>query len=61
MKIKADKRNANRGSLRGKRLVEQSLAELGAGRSILVDKAGNIIAGNTTHAAAVPDSKDPQH
>jgi DNA modification methylase len=50
--LKFDKRNANRGTDRGRALLEQSIKELGAGRSILVDKDGNVIAGNKTLEAA---------
>jgi len=52
MKLKADKHNANKGTKRGRALVEKSLKDLGAGRSILADKDGNIIAGNKTFEAA---------
>lgn len=44
--------NANKGTQRGSYLLEQSLHSHGAGRSILVDKAGRIIAGNKTAEAA---------
>ena len=47
-----DEHNANKGTERGKELLEQSVTELGAGRSILSDKNGQIIAGNKTLAAA---------
>ena len=47
-----DKHNANKGTERGRELLEQSVTELGAGRSILSDKKGKIIAGNKTLAAA---------
>jgi DNA modification methylase len=50
--LKFDKHNANKGTERGKELLEQSVTELGAGRSILSDKNGQIIAGNKTLAAA---------
>lgn len=50
--LKLDKHNANLGTERGKELLDQSIKELGAGRSILVDKEGNVIAGNKTLAAA---------
>jgi len=50
--LKFDEHNANKGTERGKELLEQSIKELGAGRSILVDKDGNVIAGNKTLAAA---------
>lgn len=48
-----DVRNANAGTERGRAMVEESLRRFGAGRSILTDKHGRIIAGNTTHEAAV--------
>jgi hypothetical protein len=48
-----DSRNANAGTERGRAMVEESLRRYGAGRSILVDRHGRIIAGNTTHEAAV--------
>ncbi|MHC4361440.1 MAG: ParB N-terminal domain-containing protein, partial [Planctomycetota bacterium] len=48
-----DRRNANKGTQPGLRALDKSLRELGAGRSILVDKNGEIIAGNkTTERAA---------
>lgn len=50
--IQPDNHNANRGTKRGRDLLRQSLKELGAGRSILLDRGGNIIAGNKTFEAA---------
>ena len=50
--IKPDVKNANRGTERGRYMVEASLRETGAGRSILLDKDGRIIAGNKTFEAA---------
>lgn len=47
-----DNINANRGTQRGVSMLEKSLREYGAGRSVLVDKAGRIIAGNKTIEAA---------
>lgn len=48
-----DNRNANRGTQRGRGLLEKSLRNYGAGRSILLDRNGRIIAGNkTTEVAA---------
>lgn len=44
--------NANKGTARGSAMLEKSLREYGAGRSVLVDKAGRIIAGNKTIEAA---------
>jgi DNA modification methylase len=50
--LKPDKRNANKGTERGRRFIEQSLKRYGAGRSILLDRKGNIIAGNKTAEGA---------
>lgn len=47
-----DDRNLNKGTERGRELIEKSLRQFGAGRSILVDKNNRIIAGNKTHANA---------
>lgn len=46
--LKSDTRNANRGTTRGRDLLKKSLKEHGAGRSVLADRDGNIIAGNKT-------------
>jgi len=43
-----DTGNANAGTQRGRYMVESSLRETGAGRSIVVDREGRIIAGNKT-------------
>ena len=43
-----DSRNANRGTDRGRDALAQSLRELGAGRAVLVDQEGTILAGNKT-------------
>lgn len=43
-----DDRNANKGTEYGQHLIEKSLREFGAGRSILLDKNNRIIAGNKT-------------
>lgn len=51
--LKPDTRNANKGTQRGLGMVEKSLRNYGAGRSILVDADGNVIAGNKTLEAAV--------
>lgn len=51
-KYHQDKRNANKGTDRGREALKQSLARLGAGRSVLVDKHGVTIAGNKTLEAA---------
>lgn len=44
--LSQDNRNANRGSKAGSELIQRSLKEYGAGRSILIDRDGRIIAGN---------------
>jgi hypothetical protein len=46
-----DPKNANRGTERGRHLLETSLSQLGAGRSIVADANGIILAGNKTYAA----------
>jgi DNA modification methylase len=43
-----DAKNANKGTARGNAMIEKSLRDYGAGRSILLDKHGAIIAGNKT-------------
>lgn len=50
-----DNLNANRGTEYGTHLLEKSFRELGAGRSLLLDKNNRIIAGNksTETAAAI--------
>jgi hypothetical protein len=48
----ADDINANAGTARGLDMVQNSLQEYGAGRSILLDRNGRIIAGNKTIEAA---------
>ena len=50
-----DAKNANRGTERGSQMIENSLRHYGAGRSILIDKNGRIIAGNKTaeHAGCI--------
>ena len=47
-----DTHNANKGTERGRAMLEASLEQNGAGRSILIDKHGNVIAGNKTLEAA---------
>lgn len=51
--LKPDTRNANKGTQRGRGMVEASLREVGAGRSIVADKDGRVIAGNKTLEAAI--------
>ena len=48
-----DKINFNKGNEQGQQLMERSFKELGAGRSILLDRNGNIIAGNKSQQAAI--------
>jgi DNA modification methylase len=46
--LTADPKNANRGTDRGRAALERSLREYGAGRAVLIDRHGRIIAGNKT-------------
>ena len=48
-----DDLNANKGTEYGQHLIEKSFRELGAGRSILLDKNNKIIAGNKSTETAV--------
>jgi hypothetical protein len=47
-----DPQNANPGTARGRELVEASIRNYGAGRSVLADKHGRMIAGHKTVAGA---------
>lgn len=47
-----DSKNANRGTERGRGMLEASLRKYGAGRSVLADKHGALIAGNKTVESA---------
>ncbi len=51
--LKQDDHNFNNGTAAGKKLMEKSFAQFGAGRSILVDKENRIIAGNKSQLAAM--------
>ena len=48
-----DLNNANAGNERGSQMLENSLHKVGAGRSLVSDKDGYIVAGNKTLQAAV--------
>jgi DNA modification methylase len=48
-----DEKNANKGTKRGRELLEASLERYGAGRSVVVDRHNRVIAGNKTVEAAV--------
>lgn len=48
-----DSNNANLGTERGRKALAESLKNYGAGRSILVDRKGRVIAGNKTLEQAV--------
>lgn len=52
-RLQLDSNNANRGTDRGKLALAASLKDLGAGRSILIDKRGRVIAGNKTLEQAI--------
>lgn len=51
--LEQDQQNFNKGTEAGQQLMERSFQELGAGRSILIDRNGNIIAGNKSQKAAI--------
>lgn len=53
-----DGENFNKHTEFGQKLLEESLRKFGAGRSILVDKDGNIIAGNSTTETAAAIGMD---
>ena len=53
-----DKQNANKGTQRGLKVLDDSLREYGAGRSILIDKNGVIVAGNKTAERAADIGMD---
>ena len=52
MEIKFDKRNYRKHNDRNKDLIRKSLNECGAGRSIVIDNDGEIIAGNGIYEEA---------
>jgi len=51
--LQQDPSNANAGTERGLRMLDDSLAEIGLGRSVVTDKNGYLIAGNKTTERAV--------
>lgn len=52
VKIELDKKNYRKHSDKNKNLINKSLKELGAGRSILIDSENEIIAGNGVYEQA---------
>jgi hypothetical protein len=50
--LRPDPRNARRRTERSSALIESSLSEFGAARSIVIDEAGTVLAGNGTLEAA---------
>ena len=46
--LTADPQNANRGTPRGRAALAHSLRDYGAGRAVLIDRHGRVIAGNKT-------------
>lgn len=48
-----DNLNANQGTEEGAILIQNSITELGAGRSVLLDKNNKLIAGNKATEAAI--------
>lgn len=51
--LTTDNLNFNKGTLRGKVLLDRSFQKFGAGRSILLDKNNRIIAGNKSVGSAI--------
>lgn len=51
-KLRQDDKNFNKGTKRGRELIDKSIRKFGAGRSILLDKNNRIIAGNKTQELA---------
>ncbi len=51
--LEPDTLNANKGTPRGRAMLETSLRRYGMGRSIVVDKRGRVIGGNKTLETAV--------
>lgn len=52
MEIKFDQRNYRKHNYKNKELINKSLSECGAGRSILIDNEDEIIAGNGVYEQA---------
>lgn len=50
--LKTDDRNARARTTRNRQLIAQSLAEVGAARSIVIDENDTVLAGNGVHEAA---------
>jgi len=46
--FRPDPKNANRGTARGLKVLDNSVGQYGAGRSLLADRNGTLIAGNKT-------------
>jgi DNA modification methylase len=51
--LQPDQGNANKGTERGQYMLDESIAQVGAARSIVTDRDGVVIAGNKTLQAAV--------
>lgn len=50
--LQQDDKNYNKGTKKGRKLIDKSIRKFGAGRSILLDKNNRIIAGNKTQELA---------
>jgi hypothetical protein len=48
-----DPTNANKGSLRGQKMIDDSIAKTGLHRGVAVDANGYVVAGNKTQQAAI--------
>jgi hypothetical protein len=58
--ITQDPMNANRGTVRGRGMLEQSLQRYGAGRAPVADRNGKLIGGNKTAEVAMELGLDVQ-
>lgn len=56
--ILQDRHNANKGTERGQYMVDTSIEQFGAGRSILLDRDNEVIAGNKTLQALIDAGYD---
>lgn len=50
--LQQDDKNFNKGTKKGRKLIDKTIRKFGAGRSILLDKNNRIIAGNKTQELA---------
>lgn len=53
-----DDKNANKGSVRGRAMLEESVEQYGAGRSLLADRNGKLIGGNKSQEVLIDKGFD---